>query len=190
MKYSDPMKRLFIAVKVDPEESLLKMISSFKSGLYKDIIKWTDPGNIHITLAFLGETEEKMIKPISSMLKENCEGSGKFELVIKGAGLFRNPDDPRIIWTSINTSEKLLHINDLIKKGLNGLGIKTEERPFKPHLTIGRVRHINDKETLKTLVEKFQNSEIQIVPVNEIVLYQSILLPSGPIYKPLVFINL
>jgi RNA 2',3'-cyclic 3'-phosphodiesterase len=184
------MKRLFIAIKVDAGEPLLKMISSFKSGLYNDIIKWTDPGNIHITLAFLGDTEEKMIKPICSILKDNCERSGKFELVIKGAGLFRNPDDPRIIWTCINTSEKLLHINDLIKKGLNGLGIKTEERPFKPHLTIGRIKHINDKEILKALVEKFQNAEIQIVPVTEIVIYQSILLPSGPVYKPLAFIKL
>lgn len=179
------MKRIFIALKVDPGEFLLRMISRFKSGLSKENIKWTNTDNIHITLAFLGDTEEKMIKELDSMLKDKCEGSGRFELILKGAGVFRSLSDPRIIWTGIEQSEEIISLNALIINGLKGLKIKLEDRPFNPHLTIGRIKHLNDKEILKSLIEQFQNTEIQVVQVNEVILYESILLQSGPIYKPL-----
>lgn len=184
------MKRIFIALKVEAGETLLMLISALKAGLSKDNIKWTNPDNIHITLAFLGDTEEGMIKNIIVMLKEKNEGSGKFELLLKGSGVFRNLNDPRIIWTGIEPSQKLLLLNNSIMNGLNGLNIKMEERPFKPHLTLGRIKHINDKEVLNLLIEQYQNSEIQKVPVNEIILYQSILLQTGPVYNPIAKFNL
>ena len=184
------MKRIFIALKVEAGETLLFMISSLKSVLIKDTVKWTNPDNIHITLAFLGDTDGKMIKPISSMLKEKCNGSGKFELILKGSGVFRNLSDPRIIWTGIEPSEKLMHLNEIIMNGLKDLSIKMEGRPFNPHLTMGRIKHLNDKETLKAVIEQYQNSEIQLIPVNEVILYESILLQSGPVYKPIAKYNL
>ena len=124
------------------------------------------------------------------MLKEKCEGSGKFELIIRGSGVFRNLNDPRIIWIGIEPSEKLMRLNGFIMKGLKELGVSTEERPFKPHLTIGRIKHLNDKESLEALMEKYQDSEIQRIRVNEVILYESILLQSGPVYKPIAEINL
>jgi RNA 2',3'-cyclic 3'-phosphodiesterase len=184
------MKRIFIALKVEAGETLLMMISSLKSGLSKDLIKWTNPDNIHITIAFLGDTEEKMIRSVSAMLKEKCHGSGKFELIIKGSGVFRNRSDPRIIWTGIEPSEKLLFLNEVIMSGLRELNVKLEDRPFNPHLTIGRIKHLDDKETLKVLIEQYQNYEIQIIPVNEVILYESILLQSGPVYIPISSVSL
>jgi 2'-5' RNA ligase len=66
------MKRLFIAVKIVPEGDLLRMISSVKASLGDESIKWVDPGNIHITLAFLGDTEEKKIKTLTRILDVAC----------------------------------------------------------------------------------------------------------------------
>jgi len=184
------MRRIFIAVKVEAEESLLKLISSLKSRLSNESIKWTNPDNIHITLSFLGDTEENLIKVIKSMLKDKCEGSGKFELIIRGSGVFRNLNDPKIIWIGIEPSEKLMRLNGFIMKGLKELGVSMEERPFKPHLTIGRIKHLNDKESLEALMEKYRDSEIQKTRVNEVILYESILLQSGPVYKPITRFNL
>jgi RNA 2',3'-cyclic 3'-phosphodiesterase len=178
------MKRLFIALQVEPEESLLTMISSLKAGLKTDNIKWTDSGNIHITLAFLGDTEENMINPLCSMLQQVCPGFGEFQLLLKGSGVFRNFNDPRIIWTGIETSEKLNHLNVIIINGLKSINIKLDGRSFNPHLTLGRIKHINDKMGLRTLIEQFQNSEFQLIPVSEVILYESILRQSGPLYKP------
>jgi len=184
------MKRIFIGLKIEAGDNLLKMISSFRARLYKDQIKWTDTANIHITIAFLGDTEEEIIKEIISMLEERCKGFGQFELFLRGSGIFRNLNDPRIIWTGIEPSEKIVQLNNLIMNGLKELKINLEDRPFKPHLTIGRIKHLNNIESLKTLVEEFQNYEIQTVPIYEVILYESILLSAGPKYKPLIKVKL
>ena len=179
------MKRIFIAVKVNPEETFLKMISSFKSVLFNENIKWINPENIHITLAFLGDTDEELIKDISSMLEKVCGNSGNFELTIRGTGVFRNINDPRIIWTNIVHSEKLVKLTDKILVGLTEMNIKLEDKPFKLHITIGRIKHLKNKETFKKLTEQYQNTELQRLHVTEVILYESILLPQGPKYIPI-----
>jgi 2'-5' RNA ligase len=179
------MKRIFIAVKVEAGQALLGMISKLKTGLKSENIKWTSLDNIHITLAFLGDTREEKIDVISAMLLEKCDRFGKFELIIKGLGVFKNLDDPRIIWTGIESSEKLKLLNVFIKNGLRDAGIKIEERPFNPHLTFGRIRNLKDKAILKTSIDKYLTEEFQKVPVKEVILYESILLQTGPVYKPI-----
>jgi 2'-5' RNA ligase len=78
-----------------------------------------------------------------------------------------------------------MQLNDSIMNGLKDAGISIEDRPFKPHLTLGRIKYLKDKAVLKTLMDKYQNAEIQKVPVNEVILYESILLQTGPVYKPI-----
>ena len=184
-KTQNNMKRIFIAVKIDAGENLLNMISDLKAGLKEERVKWTEIENFHITLAFLGDTEESKIKAINNMLITTCEGFGEFEIFIKGAGVFKNFSDPRILWTGIEASEKLNKLNDCIKSGLKDTGISLEERTFRPHLTLGRIKSISDNDNLKSLVDKYLNAEIQSQPVNEVILYESILLQTGPVYKPL-----
>jgi 2'-5' RNA ligase len=179
------MKRIFIAIKVEAGETLLSMISSLKSGLIKDTIRWTAIDNIHITLVFLGDTEDNVTEEIRLMLKEKCTGAGKFKLHLNGCGIFRSMNDPRIIWTGVGPSDDLTALNETIQDGLKQTGIKLEDRPYNPHLTLGRIKRISDIKKLKTLVEQFRESEIQVVPVNEVILYESLLLQSGPVYKPL-----
>jgi RNA 2',3'-cyclic 3'-phosphodiesterase len=177
------MKRIFIAVKVEPGETLLKMISSFKSVLNGENIKWTNADNIHITLVFLGDTEEEQIRIISNILKESCEGFGKFELMIRGSGVFKSINDPRVIWAGIEPSEKFKNLNELIKSGLKTAGIMLEERPFKPHLTLGRIKRLKQAINIKELTARYSDVEIQRIAVTEIILFESILLQTGPVYK-------
>ena len=179
------MKRIFIAVKIDPGEHLMNLISLLKTGLKDERIKWTESENFHITLAFMGDTEEAKIMAINNMLISTCEGFGEFEIMIKGAGVFKNFWDPRVIWTGIETSEKLNKLYDSIKAGLKDNGICLEERTFRPHLTLGRIKSIRDNDTLKSLVAKYLDAEMQNQPVIEVILYESILFQTGPVYKPL-----
>jgi len=164
---------------------LLNLISSFKSGLIGERIKWTDLENTHITLAFPGNTEEDRIKPIQKMLAEKCKGFGKFEIKLRGSGLFRNINDPRVIWAGISPSDNLLRLNRDIITGLSDAGIVIEDRPFNPHLTLGRIKSISNKEALAALLDNFRNKELQVIPVNEVILYESILKATGPVYKPI-----
>jgi 2'-5' RNA ligase len=179
------MKRIFIAVKVEPEEELLTMMTSIKSLLGSENIKWVDPANIHITLAFLGDTEEKRIKTLNSMLNYRCPGFHEFEFFLAGTGVFKNNRDPRVIWTGIRSSDRLSELSGIIKVGLKETGFNIEERPFKPHLTLGRVKSVKDTENLKIVLDKYRETEFQSVLVKEVILFESILQQSGPIYKPL-----
>jgi RNA 2',3'-cyclic 3'-phosphodiesterase len=179
------MKRIFIAVKINPEEALLQIYSSLQISLADETIKWVKPDNIHLTLAFPGDTDEKKIELISKMLREKCAGFGMFELIIRGAGVFKSMNSPRVIWTDIEPSIKLNQLYNLIIDGLHEIDVVIEDRPFKPHLTLGRIKSVKDKTLLKMAVERYQHTEIQRVRVTEIILYESILLQSGPLYKPL-----
>jgi RNA 2',3'-cyclic 3'-phosphodiesterase len=184
------MKRIFIAIKVEPEKALLKIFSDLHEHTVKDQIKWTKVENVHVTLAFLGDTEESIIKNISQMLHEICADLTPFELKMKGTGVFRSYSDPRIIWTGIEPSDRLKKLNELIISGLRNLNIDPGDKPFNPHLTLGRIKHLNDKDSFKILIQQYQNTDIQKIPVTEVVLFESILLPTGPVYKPIIKVQL
>jgi len=179
------MKRVFIAIKVEPGGELLRMISSLKALLGAENIKWVDTVNIHVTLAFLGDTEEKRIKILVNMLKERYSGFHEFEFILAGTGVFKNFRDPRAIWVGIRSSEKLLMLSNITTDGLKENGFEIEDRQFNPHLTLGRIKSVKDTGNLTTVLERYMDSQIQIVHVNEVILYESILKQTGPLYKPL-----
>ncbi len=179
------MKRVFIAIKADAGGELLRMISTLKVLLASEKIKWVDPANIHLTLAFLGETEEKQIKKLGAMLKDKCAGFQEFEFVLTGAGIFKNYNDPKVIWAGIRSSERLSELSSIITSGLKETGFNAEDRLFRPHLTIGRIRSISDAGKLKNILERYRETEFQTVPVKEVILFESILMQTGPLYKHL-----
>jgi 2'-5' RNA ligase len=184
------MKRIFIAVKVHPDENFRSEVSMIRSALSGEKIKWTDENNIHITLVFLGDTVEDVIPAIGQMLNERCRDYGSFNLKLKGFGVFKNIRDPHVIWAGLAQSEKLAGLNRTITIGLNNMGIQTEDRHFSPHLTLGRMKIINDRDRLKSLIDFHREDDIQDVPVTEVVLYESILGQTGPQYKPIFTANL
>lgn len=179
------MKRLFIAIKIVPGGDLLRMISSVKALLGDESIKWVDSGNIHITLAFLGDTEEKKIKPLTRILEKACTDSGRFEFSLAGTGVFKNYNDPRVIWVGIHPEQDIAKLVTRINEGLKSGGCLIEDRSFRPHLTIGRIRTLKDNDRLKRVLETYRDTEFQIISAAEVILYESILMQSGPLYKEL-----
>jgi RNA 2',3'-cyclic 3'-phosphodiesterase len=178
------MNRIFIALKVEPGDALLRIYSSLKSLLGNEKINWVDLCNIHLTLAFLGETHDERIKVAGIMLKNKCSGFGEFSFTLTGTGVFKDYRDPKVIWIGIDQSERLQMLNDVINTGLKDTGFSVENRPFKPHITIGRIKFIKDSENLRSSIERYQHDFVQEVHVSEVILYESILKPTGPVYRP------
>ena len=179
------MKRIFIAIKIEPGPALQKIINSLKAVLASEKINWVNPENIHLTLAFLGDTDEERIKVLSIMLKRTCTGFGEFSFSLNSTGVFKDFRDPRVIWAGIEGYEKLIKLNDIINTGLKDTGFGIENRPFKPHITLGRVKYLKNPESLKSALEMYKDNFIQDVNIEEVILYQSILRPEGPVYKSL-----
>ena len=184
------MKRIFFAIKIEPGDSLVRMIGSLKSVLGREKIKWVDTANIHLTMAFLGDTEDEQIKVADIAVRQKCKDFGQFGFNLAGTGVFRNFRDPRVIWAGIKESETLVRLNGLITEGLLDAGFILEERPFKPHITVGRIKFIKDHRLLESALENYRNAEFQRVDVSEVILYESVLKPEGPFYKSLSRISL
>jgi len=179
------MKRTFIAVKVDPGERITEVFDAMKEDLRNESVRWVDIHKMHITLAFPGDTSEEMIREISVMLRELCGNSGKFDFSLSRLGVFKSLNDPKIIWAGIENSEKLTGLFKDIKAGLDKLEVPTEEREFKPHLTLGRIKWIKDKQLLADLLKKYSDYKFQDVNVSEVIFYESILQQTGPLYIPM-----
>ena len=178
------MKRVFIAIRIEPGNEFMKMFSTFRTALKNENIKWTEISNIHITLVFLGDTHENRVKEIDNLLAEICSGIRSFNLELSGAGVFRSMNDPRVLWAGISRSTELDVLHKKVTSGLKETGTLMEERPYSPHLTLGRIKRINNIEVLSDIIGKYRNKEIQKNIVTEITFYESILRPEGPIYKP------
>ena len=179
------MRRTFIAVRVEAGEKLKDAISLLKSELKDENIRWVELSNMHITLAFIGSTGEPVIKNVCSMLKDDFAGFGDIEFNLSGLGVFGNISAPRILYAGIENCERLAAAQEIVKNGLKSLGVNLEERQFKPHLTIGKIKDIRDKSILPWMIQKYSGAILQTVNVSEVIYYESVLLPTGPLYKPL-----
>lgn len=183
--------RAFIAC--DIPEALLKEISNIQDklkGLDADV-NWTKISGIHITLKFLGDIEEGSIDKIASVLLEAVKGQSPFEIKIQGGGSFPNLKNPRVVWLGVvDEAKRLSNIQQALDSGLKAIGFEPEEREFRPHLTLGRVKGFKGKEQLSLAVSDLKDIEIGSFTVDRVMLYKSELRPIGAVYTKLREIKL
>ncbi|MFQ6617517.1 MAG: RNA 2',3'-cyclic phosphodiesterase [Fidelibacterota bacterium] len=180
-----PGIRSFIAVEVP--ENIRNDISKLVSKL-KDLdlaIRWVPVDNIHLTLKFLGDVEEKVISEISWILERVSKRYSPFNLYIEGAGVFPGFRAPRVIWFGVRMEDStLLDLVRDLENELALLGFKKEKRPFSPHLTLGRVKQPGGMERLKPAIQGLEVPSTQFL-VKEVLLMKSTLTPKGSIYSTL-----
>ena len=177
------MLRCFIAIdveKTDKIEKFWKEVSEAGADL-----KMVEMENLHITLKFLGSTDEKKIDEIESVMRKSTEGIQPFVVRLKGVGFFPNERKIRVIWIGIEDGGKLVKIAKDMEEGLARIGFSREEKEFSPHLTIARVKSQKRKEELLRIIDKYRRFEFGEIEVSNIRLKKSELTPKGPIYTTL-----
>ena len=148
------------------------------------------PESVHITLKFLGDVEINKIEEIAQMVQTVSKNHTSFSLTIEGTGVFPNGRNPRVLWVGIQQgAEEITALASQIENGLVELGYPKEKRAYSPHLTIGRIRSSRGIDaTLKAMNQmEFQGEPFR---VEEILIMQSELQPSGAVYTPLKKIKL
>jgi len=100
-------------------------------------------------------------------------------------GFFKNKEMPRVLFANIQEVEVLQQLAAEIDNRLINLGFQPETRPFKPHLTLARIKFLKNKTAFYEEVEKYRQTFFQAVPINELVFYRSVLKPEGSKYQPL-----
>lgn len=179
------MKRLFAAIKIQPSPEFLNLLFHLKRELHYEKIKWVSPENIHITLKFYGETPEDDIPLIEKVLQEAAVAHAPFTFRLKGLGVFGSSYRPRVIWAGIEDGKPLAELGKAVLNGSDRAGWKRDRQNFVPHLTIGRIKQLEDKRHFQEVIRKDRDVFLQEVSAEEIILYESILRSQGPEYVTL-----
>ncbi|MBI3333844.1 MAG: RNA 2',3'-cyclic phosphodiesterase [Candidatus Omnitrophica bacterium] len=178
--------RAFIAVELP--DALRQEVAAFQSELGSSgaDVKWVEAGNLHLTLKFLGETGENQVGPLKEGLISAALQLSPFTVSLEGIGAFPSTTNPRVVWVGVaQGKEELIRLAQTVEQSCSRLGFAPEERPFSPHLTIGRLR---SRERLAPLIKKLQVAELRggtSTRVDRLILFQSTLSPQGPTYTPL-----
>lgn len=176
------MKRLFAAIKIHPTAEYLRIYNEITASLRHERIKWVEPENMHLTLKFFGETDEKQIPAIQHVLENAIEKSKPFTLNLANTGIFGSHYDPKVIWFGIEKQPELEFLAKNIFTGLETIGWQADRQNFVPHLTIGRIKELKDKPLFQKIISKYNTVKIQEEKVTEVTLYESILRHEGPLY--------
>ncbi|MGE0019701.1 MAG: RNA 2',3'-cyclic phosphodiesterase [Draconibacterium sp.] len=178
-------KRTFIAVKIKPEKQLLNLISELRTSLGSEKLNWVEEFNLHVTLHFIGETTLLQVQAVIEMLRLKTMHTPVFTLNFTGIGFFGSKNQPKVLFVSAEKNRELEQIVGEIAKGLSKLGLPGNQKFFSPHLTLARIKAIQNPQLFWSIVEKYKNQYFQSAEVSEIICYESILQPAGPVYKPI-----
>jgi 2'-5' RNA ligase len=181
------MIRLFVALKIPDQvrKEIILLRNSAYPGYHN--YKWEPEDKIHLTLKFIGETEEKSLESLINDL-EFINEYPKLRCSLNRFGFFFRNKEPQILWMGLSVSDSVPEIAGKLNIRLVKYGVKQEKREFKTHLTLMRIRKRIDNNFIKSF-ENFNVPAVQFI-ADEIVLYKSQLSPAGSIYTELKKFNL
>jgi 2'-5' RNA ligase len=175
------MHRIFIALKISKviREEIVRRRHLILDGVVNNY-KWESFDKIHATLKFIGDVDRTTLSQVIDKIKWLSE-SEKIEATLDKFGFFLKNKKPAILWCGFNPEKQIYSLVEKINNSLVEIGIPKEEKTFKPHLTILRIRGNEDISILKKFVS--YECEKMKFSFSEAVLYESKLFPSGSVYK-------
>ena len=175
--------RLFIAIDPSAEQrrSLQLLLQQLAGSL--EGVRWVRPEGLHLTLKFLGEQEAGMVPEIIAAMRQAAASTAPFLLQFGGTGVFPSPRQARVIWSGVRSgAEEVKSLAATLDEALAAKGFPAEERPFKPHLTLGRARRPLPAGLIERLLEEGQSFATETAPVHAMRLYESHLSSEGARY--------
>jgi 2'-5' RNA ligase len=183
------MKRLRTFIAVDVGKPIRERLVSLQERLAQTgaPVKWVEIDNLHVTLLFLGEVDEREVPAVCRAVADVCQHHRPFLLSVERASSFGNPRRPRTLWVGVNSgAAELRALHDALEPPLLDLGCyRREERKFTPHITIGRVKIDRPNDSLAATLTKLAAWQAGQVHVSEILVLSSELRRDGPIYTVL-----
>lgn len=177
--------RLFLALPAPPDvqAAASRVIERLRGA---GEVRWVDPPLLHLTLKFLGEVPEERLEEIAKAAAETANTAANFVLECGGVGAFPQPRRARVVWMGVAGPGvgRLSRLVDGLEGRLEKLGFAREEREFRPHLTLGRVKGQKGLQELARRVEREAKETPEMVewPVSSLTLVRSELRRTGPIY--------
>ncbi|HWQ04911.1 MAG TPA: RNA 2',3'-cyclic phosphodiesterase [Longilinea sp.] len=186
--------RSFIALDLDAsvQSKLGNAIRMLSPAAGKNI-RWVPENNIHITLKFLGDTSPENLEILKNIVTAEASHVHPFVVKIGNLGAFPSIRKTRVVWIGLDAPPELHTLQHAIDIETNRLGYPSEDRPFSPHLTLGRISQHALPEEIRRIGDFLATSQIKVdavASIRTVVLFRSNLLPGGPVYTPLYIANL
>jgi 2'-5' RNA ligase len=181
------MKRLFIAIDISEtaRDIAANHIASLRRAFPDLRVGWERPEKLHLTIKFLGRTDDEKTEGINKRLERIASRFQPFRLRMERKGVFPSPRNPRILWLGVADSEKkLTKLADTVIDEMAKLGFEPEKRGFRAHLTIARIKEPQSATQLAEMHLQMQYEPVEF-EIGDIVLYESQLRPTGSIYSKL-----
>lgn len=153
-------------------------------------LKVVSVDHLHLTLKFLGDTEEGLVPEIVSAMREASAGIAPFSVQVKGTGAFPTLGRPNVLWVGLEGGEPLGRMARSLNENLADLGFPREERAWSPHVTLARVRGRRDLDRAQDLVRRHGDDLFAEVRIDEVRLKKSVLRPQGPEYSTVESVRL
>jgi len=185
--------RTFVAIALEPGlvTELKKVQQQLGAQLPVETVRWVRPEQLHLTLKFLGRVSRASLNDLAAALQRACSGFSSFRLTLEKVGCFPNTANPRVVWIGIHGElESLRNLQTRIERETQAFGDHSEDRAFRPHLTIGRVKaQGKGAGTVGGLVERAEVSKLGDWTVRQVHLIQSDLSPAGARYTTLATVG-
>jgi len=179
--------RAFLAI--DPPEEVLREIAGIQERLKRTIqedIRWVRPEGIHLTLKFFGSISADKIDGITRVIDEHVTAFTPLDLTIRRIGVFPDLKRPRVVWLGTEGDiEQLIALQRKLDEGFQGLGFEREDRPFRAHLTLGRIKTPKEVAGLAKALESGRDATAGQFRAGSLCLFRSELKPSGAVYTKL-----
>ena len=175
-----PVKRAFVAIRLP---AALGTLSDAMRPLWPaQGVAWVRPENLHLTLRFLGAGEDAQIAALREGLTAVAARHEGFAAVVEQSGCFPNRGRPKVIWAGVGDADgRLGALQRDVEAAVCAAGWTPEERDFRPHVTLGRVRAGGRPPS-----SKWSGDLPRLpVPVKAVELLESVLKPTGAVYRPL-----
>jgi len=173
--------RAFIAIDLPPavKAALADVAATLGGRVPRGVVRWVRPEQMHLTLRFLGDTPTDRLPALAAALDALAAGHAPFALRLTGVGCFPNARRPRVVWVGLGGEEaKLTALAAALEAALRPLGWPPEDRPFRAHLTLGRVK---DEQAAQGIDWSAAVPALE-VPVTAVHLIESQLRPDGSVY--------
>jgi 2'-5' RNA ligase len=179
--------RAFIAIDLSPDihKRLDDVLHMYRNQLTNIPVRWVVASNIHLTLKFLGDVSVPNLNLLTEMIQKEISSHHQFDISVGSSGAFPNIRQPRVVWVGVEAPAELASLQNGIETATSRLGYAREERPFSPHLTLGRVSRNATSQDVKAIAKVLEATKVGFLGatcVEKVYLYRSDLQPSGAVY--------
>lgn len=177
--------RTFIALQIDRRCRAALAAAARTLDVPGAKIRFVAEDNIHVTLNFLGDVADADLAEVSRLASQAAAGVAPFDFGVRGIVCVPPDRRVRMIWAGVaDPTGRLVELYDRLAAALATQAGRKDDRPFRPHVTLARVKFVKDPRRLRDAAGPLAGKDFGTQHAESLVVYTSLLTPAGPVYTP------